>query len=619
MAAFANTEYMPVEQYPPDNDPLSPQRNALPMPPGSGGARRQASGHAMRNLGQASPLQVLSDQDFPRFDDVVWEIRTRAELLLQRIPPASQTYLMDLYWEHYNRIFRIVHKESFYQGASNPGSPSYSGFLHVCLLAMGFTFADKSRPDMQRFLASTREGESTLHTEARRLAKYEMDIPGGLSSIQALLILADLESGVGRDVTGWMYVGIAIRSAFELGLNEESSEAMSEQHRFERRMVFCACFLFDRFWAVYLGRSPSIKPSDIGYTELTPISAPGSGSNSQTSAQEVQIYESLVQLVTVYGEISTLLRSNRSSSEPDMLKMADLAKSLRMWRENLPPSLNWTPENCQLATPGFFLLHQQYHMAVILLHQPLAHSDSSRRQRQAEPGVDPALVDDVFPQLSARLCQKHASCIANILEKYYHTPGRMYPCGTALLTASTAGIALVNDLTSTQQNKYESPRALRQVQVLMSVLGSMGHKYRRANQIAKSLGNVLIDRGWNFSGVTNLSGTNSLTLGPMLMSPLEMGQPPQMAPPQTQKLINASNSSSIFDGMTEENTPGIGHSSQDQRSSGSNGFAVDQRSSTDGKGQSILHDLSPSLNAWMMTDSMALDTTVFETATEDFF
>lgn len=114
---------------------------------------------------------------------------------------------MELYWKKYHSILHIVHKEAFYQGATDESSGSYNGFLHLCLLAMGFTFADKSRPDMQKFLGFARAGESTLHLGSRKLAKYEMESPGGLPSIQALLILADLESGVGRDDTGWMYVG----------------------------------------------------------------------------------------------------------------------------------------------------------------------------------------------------------------------------------------------------------------------------------------------------------------------------------------------------------------------------------------------------------------------------
>jgi hypothetical protein len=50
--------------------------------------------------------------------------------------------------------------------------------------------------------------ESDLHREAKYLFEYELEKPGGIPSVQALLILGDLECGVGRDNTGWMIGGI---------------------------------------------------------------------------------------------------------------------------------------------------------------------------------------------------------------------------------------------------------------------------------------------------------------------------------------------------------------------------------------------------------------------------
>jgi hypothetical protein len=35
----------------------------------------------------------------------------------------------------------------------------------------------------------------------------ELERPGGIPSVQAFLLLGDLECGIGRDNTGWMYAG----------------------------------------------------------------------------------------------------------------------------------------------------------------------------------------------------------------------------------------------------------------------------------------------------------------------------------------------------------------------------------------------------------------------------
>jgi hypothetical protein len=99
----------------------------------------------------------------------------------------------------------IVDKEAFYRNIENIGSQYYSGFLHICILAMGFRFADTTKPEIQQMTLSERE--STLHREAKYLFDYELEKKGELAQLQALLILGDLECSLGRDNAGWMYAG----------------------------------------------------------------------------------------------------------------------------------------------------------------------------------------------------------------------------------------------------------------------------------------------------------------------------------------------------------------------------------------------------------------------------
>jgi hypothetical protein len=46
---------------------------------------------------------------------------------------------------------------------------------------------------------------------------HELERPGGIPSVVALLLLGDLECGVGRDNLGWLYGGMAVRLAFDIG------------------------------------------------------------------------------------------------------------------------------------------------------------------------------------------------------------------------------------------------------------------------------------------------------------------------------------------------------------------------------------------------------------------
>lgn len=127
---------------------------------------------------------------------------------LRDIPQQTQDYLLDLYWTYYNSVLFVVHKEAFLNDMRQRQNTHYSAFLHLTLLAMGMRFADTSLPLVSDLLGSGKE--TKIQREARRLVDFELSSPGGLPSIQALLILGDLENATGRDSSGWMYSGECI-------------------------------------------------------------------------------------------------------------------------------------------------------------------------------------------------------------------------------------------------------------------------------------------------------------------------------------------------------------------------------------------------------------------------
>lgn len=134
-----------------------------------------------------------------------WEQRRRIARVLKDLPSDTHDYLMELYWTQHNTVMHVVHKDAYCRDLSNDNTQYYSGFLHICILATGFRYADKSRPDIQKL---TFDGdESNLLREARDLFEYDVNHSVELTRIQGLLLLGDLECGLGRDTSGWMYTG----------------------------------------------------------------------------------------------------------------------------------------------------------------------------------------------------------------------------------------------------------------------------------------------------------------------------------------------------------------------------------------------------------------------------
>jgi hypothetical protein len=163
-----------------------------------------ASGR-LRYFGPTTNFHVYADLNMATTRSESREQNKRTDRIIRALPPETYDYLMELYWSSYNSVLHVVHRKAFEEDKENGGTQNYSGFLNICLLAMGYRFADPNRPETQKIGVWDRE--SDLHREAKYLFEYELEKPGGIPSVQALLILGDLECGVGRDNTGWMIGG----------------------------------------------------------------------------------------------------------------------------------------------------------------------------------------------------------------------------------------------------------------------------------------------------------------------------------------------------------------------------------------------------------------------------
>ena len=166
-----------------------------------------ASGR-LRYFGPTTNFHVYADLNMATTKSESREQNKRTDRIIRALPPETYDYLMDLYWSSYNSVLHVVHRKAFEEDKESGGTQNYSGFLNICLLAMGYRFADPNRPETQKIGVWDRE--SDLHREAKYLFEYELEKPGGIPSVQALLILGDLECGVGRDNTGWMIGGMAL-------------------------------------------------------------------------------------------------------------------------------------------------------------------------------------------------------------------------------------------------------------------------------------------------------------------------------------------------------------------------------------------------------------------------
>ncbi|KAH8680029.1 fungal-specific transcription factor domain-containing protein [Tricladium varicosporioides] len=441
----------------------------------------------------------------------------RIEMLLPNLSTRTLEYLMSLYWNFHNSHIHLVHKVAFQEDRLRGRAEFYSIFLHLCMLSIGFRYADRVRPDIKSLLFPNHE--SLIHVKALKMAESELKRPGGIPSVQAFFLLADLECSRGRDDTGWMYSGMSFRLALDLGLHLEPRDSkISERDLGIQRMVM--------YWSLYLGRPTSMRSNGICTKQKKEFDRLiASRSATIPKMLETKAYEALITLMDIAGNIVDLYE-DEASNEDTYLQVACLDRQLRSWYNTLPVELAWSPENMVKAPFSLYLLHQQYHTVFILLHRSSANLDLQIMGHRSPDYLSSS------SQLSRDICLHHSIQIAEIFREHRKRFDTKRIFVTAIQHAGSAVITLMSEITHAQ--KFETQRELLDhVKSLHQALIDMAETYEPTSRMAAITKTFLKDFGIGLgeSGeslnhlrhnpiVSNTTATNiitnssSTTLGP---------------------------------------------------------------------------------------------------------
>jgi hypothetical protein len=263
--------------------------------------------------------------------------------------------------------------------------------------------------------------------------------------VQATLLIAYDEFGAARDSGLWMYLGIAIRMAQDLGMQKleglryvgttgptpqslrvtrqknvihykacsstsqprglNSDEDVNEQKAVERERVdtFWAIFTLDRYISSGTGRPVTLREEDIE------VSFPPLDDIDADTGWPLP-WPVLIRIVHLYGRVSDVLNSIKEITHvtPDVMeRLSILESNLTDIYQGLSPRLHFNASNFQFYSKAgqgtnFIMLHFWFHTLIVLLHQPtlLRSFDGEIRQR--------------FPS-SRELSMSSAKTIADIL------------------------------------------------------------------------------------------------------------------------------------------------------------------------------------------------------------
>jgi transcription factor-like protein len=196
-------------------------------------------------------------------------------------------------------------------------------------------------------------------------------------SIQALLLMAVYMLTKSKRNTAFALLGMAVRSAYALGLHREDTLVVfSTDEQEARRNLWKSLFVMDRYLALSLGRPSSIF-DDTLYTCSTKPSINGSRHNSYSDSPsfEQSSFYAIDAAVKSCSTIGKILKEVYQQRKISTRHAHEIAAQCKEWPTRIAPTLQWQwGPKIPIKNPaqGIALLHTNlfFFHSVILLTRP---------------------------------------------------------------------------------------------------------------------------------------------------------------------------------------------------------------------------------------------------------
>ncbi|KAF2124622.1 hypothetical protein P153DRAFT_370552 [Dothidotthia symphoricarpi CBS 119687] len=331
------------------------------------------------------------------------------------LPSPLITQLCKLFFTHLGCCFPFLQRERFMRDLEEKQVDAILVDA-VCALAARFStkpvssHQQKVGDDEQSKVQPSEYGQAFAH-RAKSAIPDTFPCPS-VAVVQAALLLAYDEFGASRDSGLWMYLGIAIRMAQDLGMhtleglkyeghhgptpksvmlgpgdcNETSGPAEFQEHHVEsvtpeereqrdvereRLDTFWSIFFLDRVISSGTGRPVTLRDQEIE------ISFPSLDAYDAGCRWPLP-FPALIRIIHLYGRVTDLLNGIRNATditEGLQTQLNALENRLTDIYQNLSPRLHFNAVNFQQYVKinqgtNFLLLHCWFHTLIVLLHQP---------------------------------------------------------------------------------------------------------------------------------------------------------------------------------------------------------------------------------------------------------
>ncbi|KAH0527899.1 hypothetical protein TsFJ059_002822 [Trichoderma semiorbis] len=286
-------------------------------------------------------------------------------------------FLAQSYFVNTNALIELFDRATFYQYLdacySTPMEVNSSTLCLVYLtLAIGFVLATPApnSPEelMMKSFPEGPEGRAETLFRAAKCLSDPLNVAehADLWTIQAWTLMAFYMLIVSKRNAAYTYCGMAVRSAYSLGLHRIRDTMMKFDDETARRNLWRSLFVLDRFLATALGRPAAICEEDCSSDALF----------SPAAAQQEEVIRTvnLDASVRISKSIGTMLKKVYSERKISTKLAQEIVDDCQLWAFNGDPSLaaHDLLHGKAPAETGIPILHVQllhYH-SILLLSRP---------------------------------------------------------------------------------------------------------------------------------------------------------------------------------------------------------------------------------------------------------
>ncbi|KAJ5928925.1 hypothetical protein N7466_007881 [Penicillium verhagenii] len=434
----------------------------------------------------------------------------------QPVDQALEDHLVELYFTWQNPSIYVVDKDMYMTARLKwrnelDDTPFYSEVLTNAMCAIGSAFEARYHPTFITFPKSLAE---FFADRAKALLEIELDSPC-VATVQALVLMSCHEGASNRDARGWLYSGMSMRLAFDLGLHIDMTSYVNQgdisvREADVRRTVFWGSYVADHFWGFYLGRPFRMNAGDVSVSKPASSLGPEKETVWKPYGLQDKDFDNLLkdptelicrQFIVLWEMISPvghILYGCSDISRHDLQRLCfQVTEDLFAWKNNLPSNLEIDFDNDTTPVlPHLLVLHMQYHQIIIFFHRPwVSKSYIQPRSPRQGPGYHHA----------RRMCIESATAVARLLQIYekHYTFRRMTNQVVAIIFSAALMLLFVtvssSPLMPTKAGEMSQPHPrnaemVAYLNLCFRALDELGQSFENAKRTRDYL--VTLQRRW---------------------------------------------------------------------------------------------------------------------------